>query len=117
VTKDSKNNAVDLAIDSSLKSPTIAASPTTRPVKPIEVRRLKLLCASVSDVGNTWMILAPNDTTLETRSAPAWYANIAPQLRICDKITILAEDRCSLYAELLVTDVTRSASDSSLAQH
>jgi hypothetical protein len=83
------------------------ATEVKRPVKPLEQRRLKLICSSASDLGNEWAIVVPSGTTIETILDPAYYANVASSLRIADSITAHWDDRSAL-AKLYITDTART---------
>jgi hypothetical protein len=90
---------------------TPAAAPPGAParpqIKPLEQRRLKLICSSASDVGNWWAIVVPSDVTLEAVLEPAFWSNVAPQLRVADIIDVHSDGR-DFYAKLYVREVGRA---------
>jgi hypothetical protein len=83
------------------------ATETKPPIKPLEQRRLKLICSSASDLGNEWAIVVPSGTTIETILDPSYWANVASSLRIADSVTAHWDDRSAL-AKLYVTETART---------
>jgi hypothetical protein len=59
-----------------------------------------------SSVRNVWQITAPGETKPEDLLAPGYWAHVARQLRMGDRIEVLAAD-ASWYAELRVMEVGR----------
>jgi hypothetical protein len=82
-------------------------APARPQIKPLEQRRLKLVCSSASDIGNHWAIVVPADVTLEVALEPAFWSNVAPQLRVADIVDVHRDDR-TLYAKLYVRAVGRA---------
>jgi hypothetical protein len=81
--------------------------PGKPPIRPLETRRLKLVCSSASDIGNHWAIVVPTGVTMETILAPEFWSNVAPQLRVADIVDVHRDDR-TLYAKLYVRAVGRA---------
>jgi hypothetical protein len=77
---------------------------------------LKLVCSSASDIGNHWAIVVPADVTLEVALEPAFWSNVAPQLRVADLVDVHRDDR-SLYAKLYVREVGRARVSVAQIQH
>jgi hypothetical protein len=92
-----------------LSTPTAAppGAPARPPIRPLEARRLKLVCSSASDIGNHWAVVIPADVSIETVLEPAWWANVATQLRVADTVDVHRDDR-TLYAKLYVRAVGRA---------
>jgi hypothetical protein len=89
---------------------------TTKPLRPLQNNRLKLVCSSASDVGNHWAIVVPADVTIETVLLPEFWSNVAPQLRVADTVDVHGDGR-DFYAKLYVRDVSRARVSLGLIQH
>jgi hypothetical protein len=91
-------------------------APARPQIKPLEQRRLKLVCSSASDIGNRWAVVIPADVSFEAVLAPAFWANVAPQLRVADIVDVHSDDR-SLFATLYVREVGRARVSIAQVQH
>jgi hypothetical protein len=98
---------------------TPAAPPPVMPgklaVRPLEQRRLKLICSSASDLGNRWAIVVPTGVTMEMILLPDFWCNVSGQIRVADIIEVHADDR-SLFASLYVREVGRARVSVALIQ-
>jgi hypothetical protein len=86
------------------------------PIKPLEQRRLKLICSSASDVGNHHAIVVSAGVNLDMIMEPAFWSNVAPQIRVADTIDVHSDGR-DFYAKLYVREVARARVSVALIQH
>jgi hypothetical protein len=91
-------------------------TPGNPPIRPIEQRRLKLICSSASDLGNRWAIVVPTGVTMEMILLPDFWCNVSGQIRVADIIEVHADDR-SLFASLYVREVGRARVSVAQIQH
>lgn len=59
---------------------------------------------------NTWVAVAPHGETIENAKSSEWWANVASQFKLWDRIELRAEDG-SWFAELVVLAASRLALD------
>jgi hypothetical protein len=99
--------------------PTPAASPPVAdakpPIRPLEQRRMKLICSSASDLGNYWAIIVPAGVTVETILQPEFWANVADKLRPADSIEA-TNDSLDFLARFFVRSVGRARVSLALIQ-
>jgi len=76
------------------------------PAKPLEQRRLKLIAASASDIGNHWGAVLTTGTPFAATLQPEFWSNHASQLRPGDQIDIHSDGR-EFYGRLYVRDATK----------
>jgi hypothetical protein len=90
---------------------TPAAPPPVIPgkpaVRPLEQRRLKLICGSSSDIANHFAAVLTSGTPFASVLNPEYWANHAPQLRVGDSIEIHCDDR-SWFGRVYVREVTKT---------
>jgi hypothetical protein len=77
------------------------------PAKPLPANRLKLICASSSDIGNRHAAVLPGGTKFASALDPAFWSNVASQLRIGDVVEIHTDER-TFFGTVYVRDVTRT---------
>jgi hypothetical protein len=65
------------------------------------------VCSSASDIGNRWAVVIPADVSIETVLEPAFWANVATQLRVADLVDVHSDGR-DFYAKLYVREVARA---------
>lgn len=65
---------------------------------------------------NVWVAVAPHGETLESALNPAWWAGVASQFKMWDRIELRAEDG-SWFAELVVVAASRLAVDARVIGH
>lgn len=83
--------------------PEAAAEPDKVPVQPLHPQR-KILAEQAR---NAWRVVPADGVKLEDMLAPGYWAHVAKDLQIGDKIEAVSEDN-SQYAELLVRDVSHT---------
>jgi hypothetical protein len=76
------------------------------PAKPLTANRLKLICASSSDIGNRHAAVLPSGTKFASTLDPAFWSNVSSQLRIGDVVEIHSDDR-TFYGTIYVRDVSK----------
>jgi hypothetical protein len=75
--------------------------------KPLAMNRLKLICASSSDIGNHFAAVLPSGTSFASVLNPEFWSNHAPQLRVGDLVDLHSDSR-SWYGRVYVRDVTKT---------
>jgi hypothetical protein len=94
-------------------SPAAAAKP---PIRPLELRRLKLIASSASDLGNYWAAIVPTGVTVDTILQPEFWANVADKIRPADSIEA-TNDGLDFLARFFVRSVGRARVSVALIQH
>jgi hypothetical protein len=77
------------------------------PAKPLPHNRLKLICASSSDIGNRHAAVLLSGTKFTSALDPGFWANVASQLRIGDVVEVHCDDR-TFYGTIYIRDVTKT---------
>jgi hypothetical protein len=102
---------------SSTKSDSVA-SETSAPIpglsgqvkltKPLEQRRIKLIRASESDMGNLWAAILPAGMPFSAVLSPGLWSNAAARLNVGDTIEIHCDDQ-SFFGRVLVRQLGGAA--------
>ena len=77
----------------------ITVVPPKPPAKPLANNRLRLICASSSDICNRFAAVLPAGTPFEAALEPGFWSNVCSRLRISDVVEIHSDTR-GFYGEV-----------------
>jgi hypothetical protein len=77
------------------------------PAKPLANNRLRLICASSSDICNRFAAVLPAGTSFAATLDPAFWSNVSSQLRVGDVVEIHSDSR-GFYGTVYVRDTAKT---------
>jgi hypothetical protein len=85
----------------------VAQALAVLPAKPLANNRLRLICASSSDIGNRFAAVLPTGTSFAAALDPAFWSNVCSQLRVGDVIEVHSDTR-GFYGTVYVRDTAKT---------